>query len=347
MPSAPYDTLEVIEQAARVRVNDAIVSIGGEIFMDLSVFTPTIVNVAYRRMQEFLADRGFAALTREKILAAVPAWTATDPGTFVWFNWANYFDGTSNQSAPVLPQDLIAPLDLFERVTGSNSIFWKMDQVLQDGLPTANTAGGSAAKRDALNRLWEWRAETVFLPGATGQTDIRLRYAGYIADFSIGAQDMLTGAVNNSVTTMPVASGLTIGTGAVGTGFYIQIDNEAMLVTAGGGTTSLTVTRAVLGTTAAAHASAAIVYVLGNGIAVTIMRCMNSFAWYMASELARLRGDLDAGWFDTQAMDAAQQIWNRDYRPGKALYQRAELNKMTVPDTRTQGANMPPKGETK
>jgi hypothetical protein len=54
-------------------------------------------------------------------------------------------------------------------------------------------------------------------------------------------------AINNAQTS------ITVNTTAVQTGDYILIDSERMLVTGGGGTTSLTVQRAQLGTTAAAH----------------------------------------------------------------------------------------------
>ena len=58
------------------------------------------------------------------------------------------------------------------------------------------------------------------------------------------ANTTLTSGITASQTTgIPIAS----GTGTVNND-YIQIDNEIMLITAGGGTTSLTVTRGVLGT---------------------------------------------------------------------------------------------------
>ena len=62
----------------------------------------------------------------------------------------------------------------------------------------------------------------------------------------------LTGDITATQTTIPVASGATIANGE-----FLVIDGEYMQVTAGGGTTSLTVTRGLLGTTAAAHATAA------------------------------------------------------------------------------------------
>lgn len=60
--------------------------------------------------------------------------------------------------------------------------------------------------------------------------------------------DTLNGAINNSVTSITTTYGKQIQNGD-----YIQIDSEKMLVSSGGGTTSLTVARAQLGSSAASH----------------------------------------------------------------------------------------------
>jgi uncharacterized repeat protein (TIGR01451 family) len=62
----------------------------------------------------------------------------------------------------------------------------------------------------------------------------------------------LNGAITAAQTTITVASGATITNSD-----FLVIDGEYMQVTAGGGTTSLTVTRGLLGTTAASHANSA------------------------------------------------------------------------------------------
>jgi hypothetical protein len=62
------------------------------------------------------------------------------------------------------------------------------------------------------------------------------------------ASTTLTGAMTAAQTTVPVTSGTGFATGD-----YVQIDSEIMHITAGGGTTTLTVGRAINGTTAAAH----------------------------------------------------------------------------------------------
>src|ERR1039458_4918254 len=124
MPTAPLDNLETVVNTARVRVNDAIQALSGDIVIDAAAFTLTAINGAWRRLQELLVNFGCPWLTIEKILTSVPLVTSSDPGSQVSINWANYFDGTTNQSAPVLPQDLIVPVWLWERATaGAGSFF--------------------------------------------------------------------------------------------------------------------------------------------------------------------------------------------------------------------------------
>lgn len=258
MPTAPYDTVEAVLQTARVRLNDAIVAISGDVLTDTAAFSQTLVNAAWRRFQDLLANYGVAALNREAKLQNVPAWAAVDQGEFVWFDWTGYWDGAVQQPAPVFPQDMITPLDLFERPHGTTG-YTPMDQVM-NGLPTV--------PRDSLNRLWEWRNEQIWMPGATAATDIRMRYAGYLADFA-------------EVTGPPVVH------------WYQQ--------------------------------------------PVPIMRALNPLAWFICAEAARARGDLDAGSFESQAIQATEQIFSRDVRQGKSLYKRSELGKMTDATTPTMG----------
>jgi Family of unknown function (DUF5309) len=79
-----------------------------------------------------------------------------------------------------------------------------------------------------------------------------------------GNMSTLASNINNSVTTVPLAT----GTGAKLTAFdsnneissIIQIDNELIRITAGSGTDSLTVTRGYGGTTPASHTAGATVF---------------------------------------------------------------------------------------
>lgn len=315
MPQTPYDPLESVLNTSRVRLNDAIQSLAGQILTDIGVFTPAVVNAAWRRLQELLANFGFARLKQEIIFPAVPATTNLDVGSQVWLDWTGYFDGTSEQSAPALPSDFISPLLLWERVTGSAGNYPDVDRV-ENGLPTA--------PKQTMNKLWEWRDERIYMPGATGTTDLRVRYAALLPDFNIGVQTVLTAPMMIGATTAAVAVGTTILNG-----YYIQIAMEIMLVTAGGGTTTLTVTRGQLGTNAAAQLSGANVLVSPVGIPVPIMRSLNSFAWYVCSEMAKARGDLDAGDYDQRAQVAATMIYNFDPEQARSIYKDSEYGKMT------------------
>lgn len=175
MATAPLDTLEMAVNISRVRLMDAIQSAAGDIFTDTAAFTISTINAAWRRLQELLVNFGCPWLTIEAILSSVPLITSSDPGVFVWFNWANYFDGTTNQSAPVLPQDLMVPVKLWERAHAvSATSFLPMDK-LTDGLP--------AVPKTGFNRSWEWKNGAVWMPGSTQIMDLRLRYAAFYADF--------------------------------------------------------------------------------------------------------------------------------------------------------------------
>lgn len=247
MPTAPLDTLESVVNTARSRLNDAIVAIGGEIFTDNSAFGLTAIIAAWRRTQEYLASRGFQDLIQETIFKNVTACASPDQGQFVWFNWTQYFDGNAPHNTPVFPQNMIYPIAVEERIGGTTGNFTPVDQCFV-GLPTV--------AKGVLNLLWEWRNESIYMPGATGPTDIRLRFAQFLPDFVSSSTDPW------------------------------------------------------------------------NNQPVPIMRVLSCFAWFICSEVARPRGDMDAGYFDQQAIAAAELVFGRDYQPAQQVFKPAELAKM-------------------
>lgn len=177
MPTAPYDIVEQVLQTARVRMNDAIQTLAGDVLTDTAPFTQAIVNSAWRRFQESLVDLGEVKLVSETILANLPVAASADVGVQVWLDWTGFNDGSSLNTLFVLPQDFISPMSLWERVhggTGSAANYQEMSQVLK-GLPTF--------PKGTTNKMWEWRSEKIYMPGATVTTDLRLRYAAFAADF--------------------------------------------------------------------------------------------------------------------------------------------------------------------
>jgi hypothetical protein len=263
VPSPPYDSLETVLNTARARFNDAIVNIGGEILTDNAPFTLPLINAGWRRLQEYLASKNFQRLMKYAYFYAVPAAATADQGIFVVIDWTGYNPGSGPVvAAPALPQQMIYPMVLEERINGSLGNYTPVDQVF-GGLPTV--------QKGPLNLIWEWSDENIKLPGATGLTDIRLRYSEYLADF------------------LPASE----------SAFAAQ--------------------------------------------PVPIMRCLTSLAWFLCSEVARGRGDMDVAYFDQQAMSAAEIIFGRDYLPAQQVFKPAELAKM--PDAITQSAGGEGRGQ--
>ncbi|SRR5258708_4681574 len=230
----PYDILETVLNLARVKVNDAIATIGGDIYTDLQPFSQVIANGAWRELQEYIANLGFTRFKQEIILYNLPVVTNRDPATQTYLNWAGYYDGTGYNvppKAPTLPQDMILPLKLAERSSNTQNTFTPMHQAL-DGLPDT--------QKLPANIFWEWRNDAIYMPGASIVTDIRLRYASYLPDF------ITTGTLNWTQQPVP------------------------------------------------------------------IMRCLESFACYIAAAIAGPRADLDAQSFIQKAEKAADKIFNRE-----------------------------------
>jgi hypothetical protein len=175
MPSPPYDTLETILNAARVRLNDAIASLGGDIITDAQPFTLVMVNSGWRVLQNVLAGHGVERLKLEIILPNVPPVFGPDPVSKVSITWAGASDGTNPFIAPVLPQNMILPLMLWERQTGTTDTFLEMDKLI-NGLPSV--------PKEQWNLSWEWRGDTLYIPGAVVATDLRIRYLAYLPDFT-------------------------------------------------------------------------------------------------------------------------------------------------------------------
>ena len=82
----PYDTVNLVLGTARVRLNDSIDTlqpVSGKILENNQTFSQQAVNNAWRFFQEMLADRGFARLIDEVIIAGFPIVASLDPASQV------------------------------------------------------------------------------------------------------------------------------------------------------------------------------------------------------------------------------------------------------------------------
>ena len=181
MPVAPYDSVFEAITAANTRLNgivETLQPIGGSIIGNTQSFSQQVVNDAFRKMQNKLADLRYSGLQSETVFTAVPAIVTNDPVAQCYINYAGYYNGSSLLGSPFLPQNFIRPYDLSERPSGTTQLFTEMDPMLWS-LPRVPKAN--------WNRQWLWRADTLFLPGALVNTDISILFAQFFPDFVDGS----------------------------------------------------------------------------------------------------------------------------------------------------------------
>lgn len=122
-------------------------------------------------------NHGVNTFTKETVITPLtPTQFPVDPGVQVNISDSGYFDGVVLNTNPqqFVPPDLLVPLFLWERQTGSTENWVEMVE-RPDGLP-------SVLPGDRF-RIWEWRQDSLFMPGAVQENDIRLRYTGSLAMF--------------------------------------------------------------------------------------------------------------------------------------------------------------------
>jgi hypothetical protein len=178
--AAPYDTVDSVLNLARVRINDAIQTIGGDTLKNTAQFTQVIFNAAWRKMQDSLANKGYDGLVERVILTGIPATTDLDPASQCFVDWTQAFIGGTYYDAPVLPFDLIVPLKVWERPTGQGWGFSEMTNYM-GGLPSCMKQG--------FNRVWQWHGNRIEFPGSLAIEDFQIEYAKYLADFLDATDD--------------------------------------------------------------------------------------------------------------------------------------------------------------
>lgn len=194
----PYDTLESCLNVSRTRLNDAIASLGGDILQDTQPFMATMVNSAWRQLQAYLSNIGYQRYKRKFFVNALPPINSSDPSAQVLLNWTYYYDAVSYWYPPtvqVLPNDLIAPLKVAERQTGSAQVFSPM-LLSPDGLPQG--------MHRTWNRYFEWRTDALHMPGSTMVMDLEIMYAAYDNDFPVNADGTIVLSNAGVEVTVPI-----------------------------------------------------------------------------------------------------------------------------------------------
>jgi hypothetical protein len=159
----------------------------------MPIFSYLCLTTVFEWFTNECNNHGISTFTKETLITPLtPTQLPVDPGAQVYFSDSGYFDGVALNTLPqqFIPPDLLVPLFLWERQTGSTEDWVEMVE-RPDGLPSALPS--------LRLRIWEWRQDGIHMPGATQSNDVRLRYTGSLAQF-VSVNDTLyfrgaTGAI--------------------------------------------------------------------------------------------------------------------------------------------------------
>ena len=174
----PYDTMSVVINSVRARMNDSLDSLAansGKLLDETDPSSQQHCNNGWRAFQQYLADKGYQRTKGRVIIGGLPVVQTSDPAVFAWLGWQGYFDGANLWPVPALPQDFISPLKMGERPTGYMQSFSRMESCL-DGIP--------AVSKTTRNRVWGWRNDLIEMPGAQQTVDLEIEYVSFLADFT-------------------------------------------------------------------------------------------------------------------------------------------------------------------
>lgn len=150
----------------------------GDIFADSQAYVVPTINLAWRKLQKKLADKGHPKLEAEADIFNLPVCTNRDPISQQYITWTGFFDGTAFQQAPALPQCFISPLRLWERPSTYPAT--PNLNMLRPMRPAADGLFSSA--KGSWNCFWDWREDAIYFRGAIVPLDLRVRFAAYLPD---------------------------------------------------------------------------------------------------------------------------------------------------------------------
>lgn len=183
-------SLATIMELVRSLVNDTQAGVTdtpgeGQIFTnnpEISPFTQPFLNSSIRELYRELRNIGDPVLIKDNvIIQALPVVNSPtngsgspDPTVQTVLSTVGYFDGVQQWPNFQLPSDMLNPIRLWERNTGTNDSFQDMTQP-QDGL--------EPYPQGTCLREWEWRNNNLNFHGATQERDIRMRYYASLPQF--------------------------------------------------------------------------------------------------------------------------------------------------------------------
>ena len=169
LATTAYLTVESVTNLIRAIANDMIFAQAGEILTDTANFEFPLLNDALEWFDNEVNNHGIDTFRKETVLTPVTPIATLDAGLQVNVSDAGYFDSNVQHMLPQLPTDLLVPDFVWERQTGSTEPWIEMEE-RPDGLP--------ATLQTSRLKIWEWRQDGLYMPGANQTNDLRLRYSG-------------------------------------------------------------------------------------------------------------------------------------------------------------------------
>jgi len=148
-------------------INTLARSLLGDVAQD--VYTDAVlleyIKTAYREMERLMRSAGVSVFRKTSSALTVTSGTVT----------------LTTATTPALPSDLLRPLEIMERVSGTGT-YVRMSQsygVLEDRAATA------------LIQEWDWKNNALFFPAASGDVQIKIEYEAELAALTNSASALL------------------------------------------------------------------------------------------------------------------------------------------------------------
>jgi hypothetical protein len=173
VPSSAFDTAGDVLNRIRTILNDSEIA-GGDVITNTAPFAFDLVNAGYETVQRQLAQSGDETNLTTAWLIGLPAMPVVDPeGRMIVDDTGTSIIYPTPASdvfflTPQLPTDLVVPVRLWERQTGTTNF---------TGGPMKQPSRG-LLNLDQQTYLidWEWKADGLRFRGALQSQDVKIEY---------------------------------------------------------------------------------------------------------------------------------------------------------------------------
>lgn len=154
---------------------------GGIVFPDSAPEALPLLNASIAQFQRDLWNRSVPTMVRELVIPSIPPINSNlgpgAPNAAVWqsLGYTGFNDGLVQYANILLPADLLVPIKVWYRASGTNLTFCEMSEAA-DGLQSMYQAGTPGD--------WEWMGDQIGMNGSTQTIDLRIRYLGTVAYYA-------------------------------------------------------------------------------------------------------------------------------------------------------------------